>query len=145
MKTIELAALARRLHRAGQSDTEIGVRLGISSRTVLRLRHTRPGIAEQPLVERPEPGWHQHAACTREQPVATDWSAPGDTTESVAAMNVCALRCPVRALCLAETLHIEGGDGVSHREGIAGGLTPKQRYAVYRELYDRSHTFKEAA
>ncbi|MDJ1132454.1 WhiB family transcriptional regulator [Streptomyces iconiensis] len=142
MTRAELADHTRSLYRAGLHDHEIAARLGTSQRTVLRLRHTPPPTSEVAMhIEKPRAasGWHRHSACTRPTPVVADWSGDGDTTESIAAQNICHLRCPVRALCLAEAMHVEGAARTRDRGSIAGGLNPQQRNALYRTLRDRQH------
>ncbi|MFE9391641.1 WhiB family transcriptional regulator [Streptomyces sp. NPDC006784] len=137
----ERATRARALHRAGWTDPAIAAHLGVSTRTVLRLRHepTRTRKATV-IIDRPKPSasWHRHGACTRPTPVPADWDGDGDTTESIAAQNICMLRCPVRALCLAEAMHVEGAMPTGGRNGIAGGLTPVQRASLYRTLRSRT-------
>jgi hypothetical protein len=45
------------------------------------------------------------------------------------------LSCPVRRECLEDALQSEGGSKTDGRDGIRGGLTPEERYNVYRVRY----------
>ena len=40
--------------------------------------------------------------------------------------------CPVQAECLAEAMRHEGTVSAKGRHGVWGGLTPAERYALYR-------------
>ncbi|MFB7866967.1 WhiB family transcriptional regulator [Streptomyces sp. NPDC056069] len=75
------------------------------------------------------PDWRQSAACRSVEPDDM-FPAPGYKPGIERAKNVC-LGCPVRRQCLDATLAIEGGITKDNRYGIAGGLTPSQRYAEY--------------
>lgn len=72
--------------------------------------------------------WRQRAACRGMSPAEVDriFFPPvktGRTIDATAARAICD-PCPVRAECL--TYAIEAGE----REGIWGGLTPRQRHAL---------------
>lgn len=75
------------------------------------------------------PDWRQFAACRAVDPDVM-FPAPGYRDGVERAKSVC-VPCPVRLQCLSAALAIEGGITKDHRHGIAGGLTPSQRYAEY--------------
>lgn len=75
------------------------------------------------------PNWRTSAACSSVKP-DTMFPAPGDKQGIDYAQSICAL-CPVRLDCLDFALADEGGKVKTHRFGIAGGLTPNQRYNEY--------------
>ncbi|MYX16877.1 hypothetical protein GTY67_26370 [Streptomyces sp. SID8374] len=55
----------------------------------------------------------------------------GDHASSRAAKTIC-LGCPTRQACLAEALALEAGADKSHRYGIRGGCTPRERAQLAR-------------
>lgn len=73
--------------------------------------------------------WRQFAACSAVDPDVM-FPAPGYRDGVERAKSVC-VPCPVRLQCLRAALAIEGGITKDNRHGIAGGLTPSQRYAEY--------------
>lgn len=75
------------------------------------------------------PDWRQFAACRAVDPDLM-FPARGDLDGVERAKTICSL-CPVRLQCLNSALAIEGGITKDNRHGIAGGLTPSQRYAEY--------------
>lgn len=74
------------------------------------------------------PDWRTFAACTSDPDAM--FPAPGDKDGIDDAQSICAL-CPVRLKCLEFALADEGGKNKDMRYGIAGGLTPSQRYNEY--------------
>lgn len=80
--------------------------------------------------------WQKEAACADIGPGAFILNDEDDDAGASAMYNaarpICA-GCPVRAECLEFALDAEAGATPSHRAGIYGGLSPRQRYAVYRE------------
>lgn len=88
-------------------------------------------------MTRPAREWQKQAACAD---IGPDVFTPDDDPDNDlpagpmynAARPICA-GCPVRAECLEFALDAEAGATPSHRAGIYGGLSPRQRYAVYRE------------
>lgn len=87
--------------------------------------HTRTLTA---VPEQPAKGWQKAAACRGEDPElfypASYTSGPG-LLQAEQAKAVCS-RCPVRALCLADTIRREH-DG-AYPDGIYGGTTPAERW-----------------
>lgn len=75
------------------------------------------------------PDWRTYAACLSVKP-DTMFPAPGEKDAIDYAQSICA-RCPVRLKCLEFALADEGGKTKDMRHGIAGGLTPNQRYNEY--------------
>jgi hypothetical protein len=73
----------------------------------------------QALVDS-QPSWRRAALC-RDQPLATFFPAPGESSKP--ALAVCS-PCPVSAACLAEAIAEE----LDH--GIRGGLTARARVAA---------------
>lgn len=73
------------------------------------------------------PDWHSRAACSDSDP---DLFFPdtGSGEQITAAKQVCA-GCPVRAECLTDVLNWEQP---SHRSGIAGGLTARERHRLWQ-------------
>ena len=67
-----------------------------------------------------QPSWRRAALC-RDQPLATFFPAPGESSKP--ALAVCS-PCPVSAACLAEAIAEE----LDH--GIRGGLTARARVAA---------------
>ncbi|MET9923444.1 MULTISPECIES: WhiB family transcriptional regulator [unclassified Streptomyces] len=56
---------------------------------------------------------------------------PGDHASSRAAKTIC-FDCPVQRACLTEALALEGGADKTHRYGIRGGTTPRERANLAR-------------
>lgn len=75
------------------------------------------------------PDWRTFAACLLVDPDAM-FPAPGDRAGVERAKSIC-VPCPVRLRCLSAALAAEGGITKDNRHGIAGGLTPSQRYSEY--------------
>jgi WhiB family redox-sensing transcriptional regulator len=63
--------------------------------------------------------WRQHAKCRDADPEMF-FPEPSDAAMARAAVAVCR-SCPVTEQCLADALH------TGERDGIRGGLTPRQR------------------
>ncbi|WP_432130685.1 WhiB family transcriptional regulator [Streptomyces tendae] len=81
----------------------------------------------------PAPEWYTNAECRREDP---DLFEPrGESLHYQAQINkaksVCR-RCPAIEACLAWALGNEGGVGVTDRQGVWGGTTPRERWAMMR-------------
>jgi hypothetical protein len=74
----------------------------------------RPGF-HAPADDR----WRQQAKCRDADPDMF-FPEPSDAATAVAAVAVCR-SCPVTEQCLADALH------TGERDGIRGGLTPRQR------------------
>lgn len=81
----------------------------------------------------PVDGWQKAGRCREIGPgafvPATDHE-PLDLYRQ--ARPVCA-GCPVKAQCLEYALDLEGPVPTAGRSGIYGGLSPRQRYSVYRK------------
>lgn len=71
--------------------------------------------------------WDLYAACRHVDPDVF-FIGPGQV--ATAARAVC-LRCPVKAECLAATMTAEGSAPKDQRHGVFGGLTPRERHALY--------------
>lgn len=56
----------------------------------------------------------------------------GQSDKTRAAIAVC-MGCPVRRLCLAEALAEEGSAAASHRYGVRGGRSPRQRMRLAKQ------------
>ncbi|MGX1221956.1 WhiB family transcriptional regulator [Streptomyces ambofaciens] len=86
-------------------------------------------------------GWSARALCGT--PTYRDrgdelWFAnPLNTHATDEAKRLCFARCPVRQQCLHEAMRLEGADGKDHRHGVQGGLTGRERHALYLELRRR--------
>lgn len=70
------------------------------------------------------------AICAQVDP-ALFFPGPGDHASSRAAKAIC-FGCPVRRACLDEALALEGNADKTHRYGIRGGCTPRERAALAR-------------
>jgi WhiB family redox-sensing transcriptional regulator len=70
--------------------------------------------------------WMNDALCWFVTP--DEFHPVGTGASAREAKTACAL-CPVRAACLAYAMRTEP---VSHREGIYGGLSPKERHQLAR-------------
>ncbi|WP_406463014.1 WhiB family transcriptional regulator [Streptomyces sp. NBC_00111] len=53
----------------------------------------------------------------------------GQSDKTRAAIAIC-MGCPVRRACLDEALALEGTVGASHRFGVLGGCSPRQRTRI---------------
>lgn len=84
------------------------------------------GLAFEPAAD---PGLH--AALCRAISPEVFFPAPDDRATREVARSLCAA-CPVQAACLADAMASERGAGHSTRHGIRGGLTPWQRWKLYR-------------
>ena len=72
-------------------------------------------------------GWRDQAECAG---TFTDsWAVPSE--DQGAALSMC-LACPVASECLEAALMEEGSMQAAGRFGLRGGMTPEQRYALYR-------------
>lgn len=80
--------------------------------------------------------WLRWAACARPeyQDRADElWFAHDTAIAAVKeAKDICGGLCPVRRECLADALTAEGGAALDRRHGIRGGLTHRERLALYR-------------
>jgi len=81
-------------------------------------------------------GWDAAALCRREDADPELWFPAGytkapDIVQVEDARAACG-RCPVLAECLAYVMRSEGGQQASGRHGVWAGLTPKERYELYR-------------
>ncbi|MEU1122158.1 WhiB family transcriptional regulator [Streptomyces sp. NPDC005899] len=56
----------------------------------------------------------------------------GQSDVTRAAIAIC-MGCPVRRPCLAEALAEEGSAAASHRFGVRGGCSPRQRLRLARQ------------
>lgn len=65
------------------------------------------------------PAWVNRAACRGQH------RAPREVLKKICTT------CPVRGECLEWAMRIEGGAPVGNRGGVFGGLSEKQRYALY--------------
>ncbi|WP_329615633.1 WhiB family transcriptional regulator [Streptomyces brevispora] len=60
----------------------------------------------------------------------------GQSDKTRAAKRICA-GCPVRRACLAEALAEEGTAAASHRYGVRGGCSPRDRAAIAQRRAER--------
>ena len=60
------------------------------------------------------------------------------------AKRVCA-ECPVQDACLEYIMNLEGDYSVKYREGIWGGLTPRERSNLYRERAKKQYQSRRSA
>ncbi|MFJ4926890.1 WhiB family transcriptional regulator [Streptomyces sp. NPDC088736] len=84
------------------------------------------------------PDWRDNAECARpEYEGHRDlwFPSPGDHTALNLARTICST-CPVRRTCLTEALRNEGGRAHANRHGVLGGLSGRQRRALYERLRD---------
>lgn len=72
------------------------------------------------------PAWYADAACADYD---TERWFPGKGRHGNDAVAVCD-ECPVREQCLDHALELEDGCSYTHRSGIWGGLTARQRAAL---------------
>lgn len=79
----------------------------------------------------PEP-WQTRALCAIERVPLSVFFPRREDDNGVAARAVCA-RCEVRVECLEETMVVERHVHPKQREGIFGGLTGRQRFALQRQ------------
>lgn len=84
--------------------------------------------------------WEDRAACTGLPgsmffedvwPTGEEQDGPLDADALERAKAVCAT-CPVRVACYEAAMAEEGGAAESRRHGVRGGVTPGQRYSVWR-------------
>lgn len=80
--------------------------------------------------------WERLAACVEDPEL---WFPPGfqsdqNRLQAQQAAAVCTLRCPVAAQCLALALHREWGRDHMRRDGVWGGLTPRRRSTLEKNL-----------
>ncbi|MFI9244129.1 WhiB family transcriptional regulator [Streptomyces sp. NPDC053086] len=80
------------------------------------------------------PAWHAEAECRREDPELFEPRGESARYEAQIeqAKAICA-RCPVTEACLAWALQAEGDVGITDRQGIWGGTTPRERWAMGRK------------
>lgn len=69
--------------------------------------------------------WMARMACRNENPDL--FSDPKHEHE---ARVICAVRCPVRAQCLANVRRLENGDALERRDGMVAGLTAHERWRL---------------
>ncbi|WP_078606578.1 WhiB family transcriptional regulator [Streptomyces violaceorubidus] len=79
------------------------------------------------------PNWYADAECRREDPDLFD--PRGESlqyqTQIEQAKAICR-RCPTIDACLAWALVNEGSLGITDRQGVWGGTTPRERWAMSR-------------
>lgn len=89
------------------------------------------------------PSWHKTAVCARpEYKDQSDelWFAPaGDRPAIKEAKRLCN-SCPVQEACLRAEMAAEGDVSRAKRHGVRGGLTGRERRALYEELQRRKKT-----
>ncbi|WP_372699392.1 WhiB family transcriptional regulator [Arthrobacter sp. JSM 101049] len=91
------------------------------------------------LVESPERAsqaidWRELAECRGWTEKGVDPWFPQNLSDPTAydvAARICAC-CPVAQQCLDAAMAVEGAIHGRQRSGMFGGLTPEQRYALYR-------------
>lgn len=82
--------------------------------------------------------WHDLGTC-REPDRDPDLWAEETGKRAQQARALCWMHCRVRVRCLTYTLDREPAtDQASHRYGIAGGLTPRERAQLARDMRDRN-------
>lgn len=74
-------------------------------------------------------GWHEEALCAQVDP---ELFFPETSGSTLAPKRVCRA-CPVRAECLDWVMAQEAGIDRDHRFGVAGGLSPRERYRLARQ------------
>jgi len=89
-----------------------------------------------PAPYTPPGEWVENATCRATHP---DLMYPSDRDPAAIdlALAYCNA-CPVRETCLTYTLDHERGTPPNNRHGIAGGLTPHERFLEYRRRYKRA-------
>jgi hypothetical protein len=73
--------------------------------------------------------WPEHAVCAADDTPGL-WISE-DPEDQAAAALICRT-CPVRLDCLDDAMDIEGGDGVSGRATVRGGLNPQERVDLHK-------------
>ncbi|HBF79886.1 MAG TPA: hypothetical protein DD420_08115, partial [Streptomyces sp.] len=68
----------------------------------------------------------------------------GQHDKTRSAIAICT-GCPVRRACLAEALAEEGTAGASHRFGVRGGCSPRQRARMAKERAEREEVARAVA
>ncbi|MGW1001750.1 WhiB family transcriptional regulator [Streptomyces sp. NPDC002520] len=69
--------------------------------------------------------WMARMACRAEDP-----NLFSDKQHEHQARIICAVRCPVRAQCLANVKRLERGDAEIRRDGVVAGLTAHERWRL---------------
>lgn len=77
------------------------------------------------------PAWKEEAICLTVDPELFYPEESGGQWGE--AKKVC-LGCPVRRQCGAYAMESERGQGVKHRTGVWGGLTPRQRFDLDQQV-----------
>ena len=78
--------------------------------------------------------WETQAACRRYDPeiwFPQSYTGPTALAQISEAQRICN-SCPVKAACLDDAMGREGNKSSENRHGICGGLTPDERYQLYR-------------
>lgn len=121
-RTIARARKVAALHRDGLTLDVIAHRLGVTPRSATRYHAIARNLPKEPTVPNTK-GWGQRGLCRNEDPT---WWFPDNysnrTPQVKAAKNVCR-SCPVQAAC--RTYALDNPDQT--RDGIWGGLTPRER------------------
>lgn len=76
-----------------------------------------------------DPDWKLKAAC-RKRPELF-FAGKGGGTPYAEARTLCG-KCPGRSECLEMTMQAEGDAGRNYRYGMFAGLTPDERWQLYR-------------
>lgn len=63
-------------------------------------------------------------------------SVSSNSTEARMVLKLCA-GCPVRQQCLDTAMQMEGNAAANHRYGIWGGMTPRQRSRLAKQLFPK--------
>ncbi|MEU3945414.1 WhiB family transcriptional regulator [Streptomyces sp. NPDC029526] len=85
------------------------------------------------------PLWRDDSLCARPEYSFANWfpeNGDADRAHVTTTAKAVCHACPVRAACLEDALAAEGSSGAAYRHGIRGGLTPKERRAVYERRRD---------
>lgn len=101
-----------------------------------RSRRVEPPVpVEVAYAVRIDPHWTEDAVCRNDDP--DDWypttykNARGMDTPHVVGLKRSCARCPVRLVCLVETLQAEGKQPLPQRHGVKGGMSPDERHGTY--------------
>ena len=75
--------------------------------------------------------WLDHANC-REYPGELFFAEDSESGFSYNEARTICSTCPVRADCLDVTMRLEGSNHQTFRFGMWAGLSPRERYNLYR-------------
>lgn len=100
-----------------------------------------------PPARRRDRDWRDDAVCAGPEYEGRRnlwFPTPGDTVTLKQAKEICGA-CPVRRACLTEALREEGGQAHDNRHGVLGGLSGRQRRALYERMRGSRPAAREQA